>query len=99
MACPFESGSFRLKQGPKEKSVTRQFDGAYLSLRTHGTHFQPPIHQARHVSGIRTEAAAISLADLIRVLDLMKPASRRQVQGFLHLNQETTQLRDHRLCA
>ena len=90
MTVPFEGRSFRLKQGSEEKSVAGQFDGAYLSVRSRGSNLQSAIRQARHVGGIRTEAATIGLANLVGAVDLTKPASRHQMQGFVNLNQRTS---------
>src|ERR1035441_10287132 len=92
VASPLESGPFRLKQRSKEKSVTGQFDGAHLTVRSGGANFQSAIHQGRRVSGIGAKAAVIGLANLIDAVDLAKPASRRQLQGFVHLNQGATSL-------
>src|ERR1035437_1704795 len=90
MAPPFESGPFRLKQRAQEKSVTGQFDGAHLSVRSRGANLQSAVQQARQVSGIGAKAAAVGLANLIDAVDLAQPACGRQLQGFLHLNQGTS---------
>ncbi len=89
MASPLESGPFGLKQRSKEKAVSGQFDGAYLAVSSCGANLQSTIPQASHVSGIRTKAAVIGLANLIGAVYLLKPASGHQLQGFIHLNQGT----------
>jgi len=95
MARPLEGGSFRLKQGCEEKSVTGQFDSAYFSASSRGAHLQSANYQARYISGIEAEAAVIGLANLVRAIDLMEAASRCQLQDFLQLNQRTSELRDN----